>query len=67
MAIVLCGQKHTLQLGSLVLNAHSQMLQGDIVELCTHNMNMGDKLIRYITVNVGKKRTMCVLHILFLT
>lgn len=69
MAIVLCGQKHTLQLGSLVLNAHSQMLQGDIVELCTHNMNMGDKLIRYITVNVEKKtkKTMCVLHILFLT
>lgn len=56
MAIVLCGQKHTLQLGSLVLNAHSQMLQGDIVELCTHNMNMGDKLIRYITVNVEKKQ-----------
>lgn len=56
MAIVLCGQKHTLQLGSLVLNAHSQMLQGDIVELCTHNMNMGDKLIRYITVNVEKKK-----------
>lgn len=67
MAIVLCGQKHTLQLGSFVLNAHSQMLQGDIVELCTHNMNMGDKLIRYITVNVEKKKTMCVLHILFLT
>lgn len=56
MAIVLCGQKHTLQLGSLVLNAHSQMLQGDIVELCTHNMNMGDKLIRYITVNVKKNK-----------
>lgn len=66
MAIVLCGQKHTLQLGSLVLNAHSQMLQGDIVELCTHNMNMGDKLIRYITVNVEKKKNnVCASHSVF--
>lgn len=56
-AVSVSGQKHILQLGSFVLNAHCQMLrvsikrvrdpmsQGDIVELCTHNMNMGDNLI----------------------
>lgn len=65
MPIVLCGQKHTLQLGSFVLNAHSQMLQGDIVELCTDNTNMGDKLIRYITVNVKKKNNVRASHSVF--